>query len=298
MAFLENGSPVATKTGPIATLTTQLAGKATASEIFDLTTSLENIDTTFNTAGQYIVVTNTGTATIFVYDSSNALISELNATTSSTTYTLASAPVTWTAIGSTSNTLSITQVPATITTTNGNAALLQYTSPGNLAPSGGTYNYTAGEVAHVIVVGGGGGGATGGTYVPPNPGGYGGIAYNNTAITLSGTYPITVGAGGAGGPAAPSRVAGQNGSPSTAFGLTATGGQAGQTANYTPGTGANGGPVAVSSAENTQIYKPSDQAKVNAGYFGTGGGPDGGPTRPAGNAGQTGRVIVLKWLNT
>lgn len=301
MAFLENGSPVATKIGPIATLTTAVAGKATASEVFDLTTAYENLNTNFTTAGQYIFVTNSGTATIYLYDSSDALFQEIDVTTSSSTVTVSTAPYRWLAVASESNTVNITQVPATITSTNGNATLIKFTSPGNFAPtSGGTYNYTTGEKAWVIVAGGGGGGANGGVYVPPSPGGYGGIAFNNSAITLTGTYPISIGTGGAGGPVGTNNAqfAGQSGNSTTAFSLTATGGAGGPISTPNPAGGANGGPASIGTPVNTGVYRPTTQGKVGYGNRGAGGNPVGSPQAPAGQAGQAGAVVILKWLDT
>ena len=86
--------------------------------------------------------------------------------------------------------------------------------------------------ADVLVVGGGGGGGRGGPLGNEGGGGGGGGVIETTGISVSGSYLIAVGAGGA---------ADQNGTGSSALGVSVSGGGKGGTANQPGGNGASGG---------------------------------------------------------
>ena len=87
-------------------------------------------------------------------------------------------------------------------------------------------------VVDVLVVGGGGGGGRGGPLGNEGGGGGGGGVIETTGISVSGSYLIAVGAGGA---------ADQNGTGSSALGVSVSGGGKGGTANQPGGNGASGG---------------------------------------------------------
>jgi hypothetical protein len=95
----------------------------------------------------------------------------------------------------------------------------------------GTLTVPKSIVADVLLVGGGGGGGTPdtGNSRRAGGGGAGGLIYTNVVIA-AGTYPVTIGAGGA---------VDENGGNTTAFGFTAFGG--GHGAKYSTGPGGDGG---------------------------------------------------------
>ena len=95
------------------------------------------------------------------------------------------------------------------------------------------------SIEYLIVAGGGAGG--GGSTPGGGGGGGGGFLFGNLPITNT-SYPITVGAGGPNTPSSGAATV-RNGSPSTAFGLTAIGGGGGGGFSGTPPgtTGADGG---------------------------------------------------------
>lgn len=119
-------------------------------------------------------------------------------------------------------------------TTDGTYLYRTFTSTGTLAISGGTITGT------YIMGGGGAGGASGngGAYGGGGGGGAGGFREPNSAV-LTGSYGITIGAGGSGGPN------GNNGTPgsTTSFnGISAGGGGNGGQGGGTSGApGSNGG---------------------------------------------------------
>lgn len=296
MAFLENGSPVATKIGPIATLNTNIAGKAAVTSIFTIAdTSRTWLLMPQLTAGTYAAVTSTGTATLYVYDTSNALIQEIAVTTTSSNTSIASNFNRIECEASGALDLSITPVNAKITTAGGTMSLSRLTT-GNYASDGnGTAgNYTTGQYAHVVVVGGGGGGGGAGGWAGTGQGGAGGaggVAFNNTAFALTGTYSLTAGAGGNTGNAPGSDQpgnAGGTGGQSTGFSLTANGGAGG---NGGPGTAGTAGTP--SGDPDTNIYRPATRAKLQAGSGGNGGLLN--PSFIPVNAGGAGKILVLKW---
>jgi hypothetical protein len=300
MAFLENGSPVATKLGPIATLQTSIAGKAAVTSIF----TIPNTTRTWLlmpqlTAGTYNCVTSVGTATLFVYDTSNDLIQEIAVTS-----TAASTAITvdFNRIEIEANQaldISITPSNAKITTAGGTMSL-QRLSSGNYATAGGTAgNYTQGQYAHVVVVGGGGGGGGFGGYAglyAGGTGGAGGVSASTTAFPLTGTYALVAGTGGTLGAPGHGNFsngdAGGAGNASTGFGLTSNAGAGGPGASYNSpgGSGTAGTP---SGDPDTDIYKPSTRAKL--GYGAGGGGTQQNPTHSAGANGTAGGILVLKW---
>lgn len=303
MAFLENGSPVATKIGPIATLNTTIAGKAAVTSIFTLadTTRVWLLMPQL-TAGTYNCVTSTGTARLFVFNTSNALIQEIDVTTTSASTAIASNFNRIECEASTGLDLSITPANDKITT-QGGTMTLQRLSSGNYASdgSGTAGNYTAGQFAHVVVVGGGGGGGGFGGWSGVGgggTGGEGGVAFNNTAFALTGTYSLTAGAGGTVGanqssspnPGSPGNTGGQ----SSGFSLTADGGAGGTGGSDSGGgfapAGAGGSPTG---DLNTNIYRPATRAKLQAGAGGQ--GAKNNPFWQGGASGQAGKVLVLKW---
>ena len=144
-------------------------------------------------------------------------------------------------------------------------------------------------VDYLIVAGGGsgasddgGGGGAGGlrfsasTYSAPAPG----TPFAGSVIPVSATaYPITVGSGGAGVTAGPLFPNGNNGNPTTALGLTSTGGGYGATnrPSTNGGPGGSGGGAASSGsagAGNTPPVAPPQGSNGGAGASvgGAGGG--------------------------
>jgi hypothetical protein len=174
----------------------------------------------------------------------------------------------------------------------------------------GTTNFVVsanGTVDYLIVAGGGSGGA--GRASPftewPGGGGAGGFVEGTFNVT-TGTYPIVVGAGGAGVSAfSPSEAPrnGNNGSNSTAFSKTAIGGGAGAAASRTGFSGGSGG-----GASGRQDATPDDAVFVGgtgqqpgsaSGGFGNNGGKSendstnitqGGGGGGAGSAGDQGNI--------
>jgi len=300
MAFLENGSPVATKLGPIATLNTTIAGKAAVTSIFTIA------DTTRTwllmpqlTAGTYNCVTSTGTATLFIYDTSNDLIQEIAVTSTAASTAIASNFNRIEIEASGALDISITPANAKITTAGGTMILERLSSGNFAATSGGTAgNYTPGQYAHVVVVGGGGGGGgkspIGSGTTTSGAGGAGGVSASTTAFPLTGTYALTAGTGGAsgtpGGSGSPGGV-GTAGNASTGFSLTSNGGAGGNGASSGPGSaGAAGTP---SGDNTTDIYRTATRSILQAGA-----GGDGGRYNPyyiGENAGTAGKVLVLRW---
>ena len=292
MAFLENGSPVATKLGPIATLNTSLDGKAAVTQVFDITSTTRFwLALSSSAAGTYNILTNTGTATLYRYDTSNNLESELSINSTSTNYVFSQNYNRIEVVTSGSLELSVTRIPAKITAAGGTMSL-QSLGTGNYAGDGtGTAgNYTPGQYAHVIVIGAGGG--NGGSGLGPNnfwnsggSGGSGGVQFTSNAIALTGTYALTAGTAALSGNNNSNNWGG-NGNPavgtstgSTGFGYTTnagTNGNAGGSSANPGNPGTAGGPVTY--PQNTGIYKPATSAKT--GY---------------GGGGQDGRILVLKW---
>jgi hypothetical protein len=157
------------------------------------------------------------------------------------------------------------------------------------------------SVDYLIVAGGGA--------VAPGPapasggGGGGGFVFGTISVPQS-PFPIMVGAGGPSVANSPTTAGTQrNGSPSTAFGLTATGGGSG--GNPTPGLdgrpggsggggafpGGNGGTGNTPSIIPRQGYSGATPSGAASGGGGAGGsGVAGGPTTPLVGAGGPGRL--------
>jgi hypothetical protein len=315
MAFLENGSPVATKLGPIATLQTSINGKASPTQIFALSSTARVwLGMSQTTAGVYNMVTSTGTCVLYVYDTSYELIQELTVNTTADPKTISSDFHRIECEASGALDLSITPQLAKVSSPGGTMVLNTITGSGNWGvgtgnATGGTSGYTAGQYAHVILVGasGGGGGASyaNSPYGPyGNPGGSGGaggvIANTSSAIALTGTYSFTVGTGGNAGTQSNNGGgnvgnAGNAGSgATTAFSLVANAGNGGTGANGRSGGqgGVNGNAGSPSLPTDTKIY-----LGVNSGEIGLSAGArgnDGNPvTQPT--AGNGGRIIILRW---
>lgn len=300
MAFLENGSPVAVKLGPIAQVNTALAGKATATSIFAIANTTRIwLDMPVTTAGTYACVTSTGTATLYVFDTNYDLIQEINVTTTSSNTAIASDFHRLECVASGALDLSISPVNAKISSAGGTMVLEELTSTGNYGlgvsnSSGSNNGYSAGQYAHVIVAGASGGGS-GGNWVQQRygpygsaggGGGLGGVAATTQAVQLSGTYAITIGAGGNAGSNSFGGGAsgGGQGGVTNAFSLTATGGNGGNVG--TPGT--VGSPALPT---DTDIYLGVTRGELS--QSGGSGANRPGPNTPT--AGNSGRVLVLRW---
>jgi hypothetical protein len=264
-----------------------------ATEIFALNTTREWLDSDFSAAGNYSMVVDTGTANVFVYNSSNQLINEFNVTTTASVNNIATAFTRLEAVGSTTLNLSIKPVPAVITTAGGVLSLDFITGSGTYGvgtgtATGGTSGYIAGQLAHVVVFGGGGGGGGGGVYdgfpAAGFSGGNGGVSYTTTPITLTGTYTFTIGAGGAGGSSSPTD--GGNGTSSVGFGYTSTGGTGGSSIYGTRTPGVNGTPALPS---NTNVFRPASYTEYGYGKAGV------GQSMNAGTAGAQGAILILRW---
>jgi len=168
-------------------------------------------------------------------------------------------------------------------TTFGDYSIHKFTSPG-------TFSFDSHDeipVDILLVAGGGSGG------VDNAGGGGGGGLIDGPATLTSGSYPISIGSGGAARPGPTDDGAGSPGSNSTGFGWTALGG--GRGGGWSQGTGAasggsgggqscsNGGcgPSAGSATQPGQPGSPSPSRHGGNGgsavsYFGAGGGGAGG----------------------
>ncbi len=167
-----------------------------------------------------------------------------------------------------------------------------FSAPGNfIAP-------TPGTIEVFLVGGGGGAGAPLGS-----GGGGGGLVYHSAFSITSGTYPVTVGAGGPGatGPGTPgTNTTGSKGSDSTFGGMTAVGGGGGApfwTDGITPpnqvsgGSGGGFSPPAPGSATQPAQNSPFTPSPFFSqfGFNGSpGGDPIGGAGGGAGGAGSPG----------
>jgi uncharacterized repeat protein (TIGR01451 family) len=148
------------------------------------------------------------------------------------------------------------------------------------------------EVVYLVIGGGGGGGAIGG-----GGGGAGGMR-SGSDLRAAGDYAVVVGAGGAGDNRTnwPSSFsAGQNGAPSSAFGVVANGGGGGGTYNTgssNVGNGLSGGSGGGGSVGGAVGSGAAGQG--TDGGTGTGGGGDttGGGGGGAGQAGSNGSVSL------
>lgn len=161
------------------------------------------------------------------------------------------------------------------------------------------------SVDYLIVAGGGGAAPI------PAPGanaggGGGGMLFGNIGVSNApGVYSITVGGGGASTPGSPAPP--RNGSPSTAFGLTATGGGGGAASGGAAAPGASGGSggggfASGGGAGNTPATIPRQGYNGGLGPPATGNNAGGGggagglgsaataPTAPVGGAGGPGRI--------
>jgi hypothetical protein len=313
MAFLENGSPVATKLGPIATLQTNIDGKASPTQIFAIANTTRIwLDMSQTTAGVYNMVTSTGTVELWVYGTDYELIQELTVNSTADPKTISADFHRIEAVASGALDLSITPQLAKVSAAGGTMVLNTITGTGNWGvgtgnATGGTSGYDAGQKAHVILVGasGGGGGASfsNSPYGPfGRPGGAGAaggvVANTSPAIDLTGTYSLTVGAAGNGGNTSPNggtANAGNAGSgATTGFSFTANAGNQGNGANGRgPGQQGNDGTAgAPALPTNTKIYLGVTDGEI--GRFAGAAGRDGNPTSNGG-AGNAGRIIILRW---
>ena len=173
-----------------------------------------------------------------------------------------------------------------------------FTGPGNLVVEhlSTSPSPTANQVDYFIV---GGGGSGGGEYSGPNQvtgggGGAGGVL-TATGIPVSATsYPVVIGAGGAGSHNHPDTAPSQPGVDTTAFSLTADGGGLGGGSGSNPpgGTGASGGGGGMDSGEGGNTDQPTQ------GYPGGDGnwispGPSTGGAGGGGGAGASGLAACI-----
>jgi hypothetical protein len=156
--------------------------------------------------------------------------------------------------------------PPPVSATGGTA-----TTPGNgykyhTFTSPGSFVITVGGEVELLLVGGGGGSSTGG-------GGAGALIYRTSVPVLSspGSYPITIGSGGANtdpavsfsGPAGPYPA--MEGGPSTSFGFTAAGGGHGGVHNQNGNAGDPGGSGGAGAPRNGGGDAPGGTASGAAG---------------------------------
>jgi len=197
-------------------------------------------------------------------------------------------------------------------TTSGDFKIHTFTSSGCFQVTNAGNAAGSNKISYVVVAGGGGGGAERGTTTSSGGGGAGGFREGKcssdpytasplatTALAASvATFPITVGGGGAGGPASsPNDGDGTQGSPSIFSTITSTGGGYGSGRKCAPYTGGNGGsgggakqgnsagPACGAGLGNTPPVSPP---QGNNG--GTSDEAIGGPTYLAGGGGGAGAV--------
>jgi len=176
--------------------------------------------------------------------------------------------------------------------TCGNFKVHQFTGPGNFCVSAVGNACGSNAVEYMVVAGGGGGGAG-------RAGGGGGGGFRTcTAKPVSvQNYPVTIGAGGAGGADSVQPGCGENGtsgSPTTALGITSTGGGAGGGGDSSTasagGSGGGGGGAAYPKAGGAGNTPPVSPPQGNAGGTSTGTGP-GGPLCAAASGGGGGGAV-------
>jgi hypothetical protein len=178
-------------------------------------------------------------------------------------------------------------------TTVGPRTVHIFTSSGTFTiPAG-----TSGEIEYLVIAGGGGGGSSAGyndTAVAGSGGGAGGVR-TGTATFSSGSYPVTVGLGGAPGPACPAgncyaQGPGSPGGNSALGDINAAGGGGGSTSGYR-GDGGSGGGWGYGNVPTTtpaQGYDggvnqaPSRQQPGGGGAAGVGGGGSANNAAPGG----------------
>jgi hypothetical protein len=305
MSVNRNGSNLL---NPIATLQT---GKANVTEIFTIAdTNRFWLGTSQTGNGIFNLITNTSSLTLFIYNTDNTLNQEFNVNTTVSTLTFNSK---WGRIEAKADgacEFSMTKIPAKITAAGGVMALQTITGTGNYGvgtgtATGGTAGYVAGQKAYVIVAAGSGGGGGGafcnGQVRGAGAGGRGGVSYNTSPISLSGTYSITVGAAGNGGAGSPYSTAGDGnaGGASNAFTYTSNGGNGGQgdksaCGPSSGGAAGNAGTPSTGwdSANDSGIFKPQTASKIGVaagvGAYTPGADREGG-------TGSAGRVIVLRY---
>lgn len=148
-----------------------------------------------------------------------------------------------------------------------------FTSPGSFVASNGTTN-----IEVLLVAGGGAGG-----YDVGGGGGAGGLVYAPSMSIGPGTYPVTIGAGGAAVSTGSVPATPASGSPSSFNGLTALGGGGGGNWNAQPGVagGSGGGPTSNVSGGPGPGTQPAQLHTAGTAYlsFGRpgGGGAGNGP---------------------
>jgi len=306
MSVNRNGSNLL---NPIATLQT---GKANVTEIFSFTdTNRRWLGTSQTGNGIFNLITNTGSVTLYIYNTDKTLNQEFTVSTTTVTLTFNQGWHRVEAQASQTLEMSMTKIPAKITATGGETALQTITGTGNYGvgtgtATGGTAGYVAGQKAYVIVAGASGGGGGGafcnGQVRVGGSGGLGGVSYNASPISLSGNYSLTVGAAGTGGAGSPYSTAGDGnaGGATNAFTYTSNGGNGGQgdKSSCGPSSGGAAGNAGTPStgwegANDSGIFKPQGASKIGVtaglGAFQPGYGGQSGLN------GSAGRVIVLRY---
>jgi len=149
-------------------------------------------------------------------------------------------------------------------------------------------------LAEILVVGGGGGGGYHSGTGVNGGGGAGGLAYASAYSIFSGSYLVSVGAGGSGGTLTSSVKRGNSGSDSRFGSIVANGGGYGgagnETASYNGGAGGSGGGA---TADPTAVPGSATQSSGSGyvGYgFAGGTGSNGGGGHGAGGGGGAGGV--------
>jgi hypothetical protein len=181
----------------------------------------------------------------------------------------------------------------------GNFKIATFTGPGNFTVCSAGNAAGSNSVDYLIVAGGAGGGQDRGgaggaggyreTYTPAVSGTYTAspLALATSTTVTAQTYPIVIGAGGAGRSSGTSP--GGDGNVSSGLGITSAGGGGGAGSSPTSGTaggsggGGAGGPTSLGGAGNTPPVSPPQGNAGGAGY--SGGSVDSGPGGGAGGAG-------------
>jgi hypothetical protein len=292
---INGGTPIQA----IATINAAVSTKADPSRIFTLTTNFRKLDLlTANgnlASGTIITFTCASGDTTYLnfYGTSGSIAQTANTSSGSVTVTLGQETKVVQARISSEGPLTVDVKPATSpvsTAIDVIRASKSYIS--------GT-DYTPGEYAHVYLIGAGGG-AGGSAQSGPYPavfypGAAGTQARTTSGFALTGTYTLTIGAGGIGRPGG-SQSTGGTGGASSAFGLSASGG--GGSYGGTPyGGGASSAGSQNWSGPDGFIYSLGNISSSTAinGNSGVGFGGTGFGSNTPSTAGDNGTCVVLRY---
>jgi len=307
MAFNQNGSL------PVSAVSS-LSTKAAAPVIFTLTTDGKDLTQLFTVnggnfaAGTIISIACNASRTAYVkaYNTSDVLYLTQDTSSGTALMTLSSETKRiWARVDSTTDVTFTVQPSKTVPT-----KILDIIRSSTTYTQG--TDYTLGEKAHIIGVGSGGGGGCGiGNFGyhqgPVGPAGGSGAINKTSAVTLSGNYPIVIGAGGTGGRgggnAGSPTTLGNAGSSTTGFGLTLAGGGGSQGSPPGGNTNVQGATGSPSSITDGIIFS-TGSISAGSGLDPSGGvgngGAGGGPfTKSAGaqfgGTGTVGGFFVLRY---